>query len=145
MRIWSVVWYGWRMNDTDFKSLIEKIKTVYFSIGHITCPAFNGKNIYFDHRGFDHLFTSNQNHRTQGQILRRVRLFPYAIKLVTLTNNIFGHSVEKRGSRVYHFYVLQNRINSVQIRVIIGQLDNTCLHFLSVMDIKQKASLKGFL
>ncbi len=48
------------MDEKTLAEFIKKAKKDDYKIGSVTCPAFGGKQVHFDCRGFDHsIITDN--------------------------------------------------------------------------------------
>jgi hypothetical protein len=126
------------MSGNSYKKIYAESKEFYFKIGAVCCPAFNNELIYFNRQGFKHLIRKGTRRRDSAEIMRRLRLFPYAVQTVRRAEKIYSYKVITRQQSTAHFWILREILHSqsrrIVIRVIIRKLNNGHIHFFSVFD-----------
>ena len=131
----------WRLGYDKSK---EKAKDIYARLGHIKCPALGDKEVAFSRIGFNHLIRKGRVLRTRSEQKRRFVLIEY-IKQIILDPNatiLFRESsikekVVRGNKRVFikshaRFWTFVSNIKDCKIKVVIRQMDEGKLQFLSI-------------
>ena len=105
---------------------------MYKSIGSVSCPAFEGKNIYFTETGFDHLIFKGRLPRKQSEQMRRLKLLPKALLIVQTAEKIQEYRILRSGNSIVHIWKIQSTHSAVN--VIIRKVDKGNLQFFSVFN-----------
>jgi len=122
------------MLHIDWNECIQKVKREYINIGSIPCPAFGGKLIHFDERGFNHLVMKQGVRRTRSEQLRKFKLLAYAPYIVRESDKFSTAYKNNRGKTCAYFWSLKSMRKDTIIIVIIRQIGDTGdKHFLSIM------------
>lgn len=118
--------------------LIAQTKAAYRKIGAAKSPALCGNTIVFSNVGFDHLTHKRRIPRSEKDQCRRFALLPHAKKIVEGRQATISYREEQKGSCTMHFWAFHAHIGQQKIKVVVSQLNQGKLQFLSVMDEKQK-------
>jgi hypothetical protein len=124
------VCYG---DGMDFKEFIACKYGEYKSIGHIICPALNNEKIYFTRAGFTHLIRKEKTPREKSEQIKRLTLLAFVPGIIKRANRYITYfkDTNKKDIRM-QTWSLQEKVNGVDITVIIRQIDNHPKHFFSV-------------
>jgi hypothetical protein len=119
-----------------YDRLLGDAKSFYFSTGAISCPALNGKRVYFNRRGFQHLIRKGRMYRSLFEITRRCKLIPLAVQTVKTAEKIFYQETIFSEKTNATFWTLKKTYVSpnVTVFVIIRKLNDGKIHFFSVYD-----------
>lgn len=134
MKAWSL----------GYEKAKEKAKKIYSRIGHVKCPALQGR-VSFSRLGFNHLIRKGRIPRTKNEQKRRFVLLPYVENIVknpTATIQYRKEKIKEKANRhgkkvliesVAHFWTFIETIRDCTVKVVIRQLNNGNKHFFSVM------------
>ena len=109
----------------DYWKLYEKVKVFYSCLGSISCPALNGEQVIFDHRGLRHMVRKNNDRRSKADQIRRLKLL-LRIKEILPRAHL---GISNRPG----FYRLLVDDNGREVRIIILQLKDGRKCYVSIM------------
>lgn len=134
-----------------YKKCLEKAKNIYSQIGRISSPALNN-NINFTSIGFNHLIRKGRIPRTRNEQKRRFVLIPLIEKILKNPKAIIEYRKSdikylsnRHGNKILitstaQFWTFVEKIDDCQIKVVIRQINESELHFFSIMGDKVKIS-----
>ncbi len=115
---------------------VLQAKEAYRKIGTAKSPALCGSIINFSNVGFDHLTYKRRIPRSNKDQRRRFALLPYAKKIIESHRAAIFYRQEQNKNTTLHFWAFHATANQQKIKVIVSQLDQGKLQFLSIMDEK---------
>lgn len=113
----------------------------YMNIGSIRCPALGNEEVVFDDHGLRHLSRKYGEKRPILDQIRRLRLVPLAVRILTENAaDVTRTETFKRSSGVLttaQFWKFTVQENGQIISVVIRQIEDGPKHFFSVMNRKK--------
>ncbi len=133
------------MQETENENqvFIEEAKLIYYQVGSVTCPAFDGQAVVFNYNGFYHLMYKNGKPRPLSDRKRRMRLFEKVPHILTSAKTFSKYHSEpnrNNASSLIHSWTFTHFENRNRIRIIVRQIDTGDKHFFSVMDRRSPKS-----
>jgi hypothetical protein len=126
------------MHKEDYGVELKRIRDAYFKVKAVKCPVLDDEYIYFDQQGFRHFLRKGKTIRPIEDQLRRFSLFKHAVPIITSDQSEISN-IQIR--RQMSFWALTKDIDSdLSIKVILVKVNFGRLHFLSIMDHKNKNS-----
>jgi len=131
----------WRLGYSKSR---EKAKNIYSRLDKVICPALGNAEISFSRIGFNHLIRKGRTLRTKSEQKRRFVLIKYIHQIILDPNatilfreSIIKEKVVRGNKRIFikshaKFWTFVSNINGCKIKVVIRQMDNGKLQFLSV-------------
>jgi len=117
----------------NYWKLFKRAKAFYFSLGKIKCPAWNGEEIIFDRRGFNHFLLKSKGKRPIPDQIRRFKLLfgvKDFIQHAKLVKSAEEHDMVKKTALQALLYSENGkRINIVVLKNAMGKR-----YFISIMD-----------
>jgi hypothetical protein len=95
-----------------------------------------GSTITFSNVGFNHLIYKKRVPRSQKDQHRRFALLAHAKKIIEGRRAKILYHEKSVGVSIIHFWAFHVTANQQKIKVIVSQLDQGKLQFLSIMDEK---------
>lgn len=114
----------------EYPKFIQKVKKYYDSIGNVSCPAFSGQVINFNHYGWSHLIKKGSQRRTPKDIVRRLRLVVHARSILLEKSDYQEHRIIYNSQFWSFHFVIKKKL----IIVVIRKVNNGPLHFFSIMN-----------
>ena len=127
------------------KSFLISQKKKYYKIGLILCPALDNEKIYFNNHGFNHLIRKRGKLRSKYEQKRRFSLLTFARDIVGDKTVSVEYVFNKNKENRTYFYILEKEIDKKIIKIVIRKINNSKLHFFSIMDKNKTPPLKGVL
>jgi hypothetical protein len=121
------------MKEEEWKEYIKLEKEKYTNLGESDCPMFPNEKIYFTKDGLNHLIRKGKDVRPRYEQMERFALLPYAkiiLKNAKEINNFFASNLKDPHASFWSF---KDKVNSIEIRVIIRQVGKGKKHFFSIM------------
>ena len=124
------------MSKNSYRKIYLKSKKYYSEIDSVPCSALNGKPVYFNKQGFQHLIRKGKRYRKPAEIIRRLRLLPFAVQAVQTAKKTYRYEILQRQQSTAHFWTLREKIHYqsrvTTLRIIIRKLNDGHIHFFSV-------------
>ncbi len=126
------------MESADHKLFIKIAEEDYKKIGHIKCPAFANKKVYFNKIGFNHLLWKGKKMRAPKEQIRRIGLISKALEIISTSREWNDYREITRILPNGHvslarFWSFDLKTKCEYIKIIIRQTNNGKKYFLSVM------------
>jgi hypothetical protein len=102
----------------------------YKSWGNVYCPALKTK-VFFTKKGWEHLFVGKR--RSRAEVLERVRLLPFAKKLLEITTTVQNKRFQNFHQH-YTFTAFTEGTKGTKIEVVVVE-DRKKIYFLSVYKV----------
>lgn len=109
---------------------LNKFSKAYKSWEKVRCPAL-GADVHFTKKGWEHLFEGKK--RSRGEVLERVRLLPYAKKLLVTTTTVQNKRLQDYHQH-YSFRAFTEGTRGTKIEVVVVE-DKKKFYFLSVYKV----------
>ncbi len=109
---------------------LNKYSKNYKSWKSVDCPALKTK-VHFTRKGWEHLFEDRK--RSRAEILERVRLLPFAKKILSITTTVQKKRFQKLHQH-YTFTAFTEGTMGVKIEVVVVE-DRKKIYFLSVYKV----------
>ena len=116
----------------SLREFIEEARAEYKKIGFVCCPAFGNEQIYFNRHGFNHLLRSTGKLRLIRNLIRKLKLFPYAVDVIASSVAFRNYQKFDNGNELWS---LEKEIEQRKFTVVIKR-ERTIRYFLSIMDKK---------
>jgi hypothetical protein len=117
----------------NYWKLFKRAKAFYFGLGKIKCPAFNGEEIIFDQRGFNHFLLKSKGKRPIPDQIRRFKLLfgvQDFIQHAELAKSTEEHDMVKKTA----FQVLLYSRNDKHINIVVLKNALGKRYFISIMN-----------
>lgn len=121
------------MSPEDWKEYINNEEEKYKKLGYIECPAFDGKKVYFNSHGLDHLIYKGRVPRSRDEVIKRFSLLPFACNILKNARNIYSEEKRVKEKSYAYFWTIKDNAGSRKIRIILRRLNNGTIHFFSIM------------
>lgn len=127
--------------NQNWQIFIKNKQKNYKEIKPISCPAFNGEQVYFNERGFNHLIMKSGKFRTKSEQIRRLNLFSKAPKIISECKNISKNYKTNKNGKIGFFWTLTHKMEHKLVIVVIRQIgESGQKHFFSIMDKTPKSA-----
>ncbi|OGN09446.1 MAG: hypothetical protein A3C61_01225 [Candidatus Yanofskybacteria bacterium RIFCSPHIGHO2_02_FULL_39_10] len=133
------------ITDEEFEKIRSNFELGYKAIKEVRCPYFTGP-VVFNAMGLEHLKFMRKNHaRPRNEQLLRMRLFPLAPEIVSLSQTIQGitytkHFENLRTNQRYqsillpvYYYEFVAILKDKRVRVVIKQIEDGPRFFWSII------------
>ena len=122
----------------------EKLKTeaekFFKEHSFVHCPAFPGEKVYFNSKGFNHLFYKGDNRaRTHKEIVVRVGLLERAFKLLKMMPLAQEEDFIYREEKKITFWAFEGVVEGKRIKVIVRRRGTGYKLFWSVIPAWRKS------
>jgi hypothetical protein len=122
------------MEKEIWKEYLKNEKERYKNLRYIECPAFNNERIYFNNYGFDHIIYKGKNQRPIKEVIERFKLLLYVPNILRKIKNVDREDKSIKDKSCAYFWTISYTLSSsLTIKIIIRRLNNSPLHFFSVM------------
>ena len=119
---------------SSYYKILKEAEDYYFSIGSIKCTLLDNAPIYFTRKGFRHFIRKKSKFRPISDQVRRFKLLPYIIQVLTSKNTIIKYSKGKS----YDFWSLEKEFDNNQIiKILISKKEEGKYSFFSIMSNKK--------
>ena len=95
--------------------ILNKYRELYRQIGKVICPAFPNEYIYFNRHGLNHLLRKRRKLRKFEDQIRRLKLLPQVIHILSRTDHIASHHRIQNGVTIVDFW----KISGNNVHIII--------------------------
>ena len=128
----------------DFE--IEYGVRLYKKIGTVVSPALFGQKIVFSDFGLNHLFRKRKRFRSMREQKKRFQFLLHVPEIIMAKHAVVVYNERTLTSRSRaRYWVFLAKINGQNIKVVILQIDEGSLEFLSVMeDYKNQKILQSY-
>ena len=109
---------------------LDRYSKNYKSWKDVYCPALETK-VYFTNKGWEHLFEGKK--RSRVEVLERVRLLPFAKKLLEITTTVQNKRFQDFHQH-YTFTAFTEGVKGTKIEVVVVE-DRKKVYFLSVYKV----------
>ncbi len=111
----------------EFIKIKESGRQYYKSIGKVYCPYFK-EAVVFNTKGYRHLIFNSWNAaRTQNEQHTRLKILPYAVKILEKS-----HTLQEYNKRDERYYVFVAIMDNLRLKVVVRKSENGIRYFYSV-------------
>jgi hypothetical protein len=116
----------------NYWRLYERAKKFYFNLGKMACPAFGGREILFDHRGWRHIVRKRRIRRSISDQVRRLQLI-FIVKDVLNAACITEIRNEQSGNDKIQFISTTSMVDARLVKTVVMQ-KGADLFYISMME-----------
>ena len=132
------------ISDEQLNQKREKAENFYKNIKKVWCPYFK-ENVHFNSEGYEHLLFKEWN-KTRSRIEQymRLRLLPFAPKIIGLSHTLQEYAESKRFERrkinsrwekrlvLVRYYVFIAILNETRFKIIVKEVEGGAKMFHSI-------------
>lgn len=117
-----------RHKKSKYLKTEAQYKKMYFSFGSVKCPALKNSEVKFTNYGWNHLCV--RKWRTEKEKMERMKLLPYARKLISITTTI--QSIRYYDS--YQTFEFNANMDGKRIKAIVSKTKGGFIFYSNFKD-----------